>query len=974
MNKPLKRLLAAGGITSIAVVISLLGNNGDIENNEIVLANKTIFEKQAIRDAELKNAQIGEELITRRTEYTKKFKAGKNKYKMILYTTKQHYYDTDTGIYKEYDTTVKEIDKKAKKNESRKHDKYVDPGRDAPKTTWFENEPWNYTFMDSSGEYYVSYEALFNTDDVEISFEYQNFETKEFITINDIGDSNELSWKIETNADYELVNDEIRFTDDKNNFLFRTTSPWARDADLRYININVELNGDTLTYKLDIPESVTYPIRIDPSTTVDDVDAATGTLAKTNFPTWASVRDTTSSETASYNVAVGYVSNITEDDFQLWRSLLRFDTNSLPDSAYIDSAKVKLVSNVDATDVTNAFYAVMVQASASLNQSEFVCDNYNDFTGWESSGTYSVINVSDSLELDNTISEGDTLTYTFNSNGYNIIDLSDTTQFYLLSKADIFDITPGSNINTYIVCNDDNPYMQIWYTVETFYAPTVTVTNVDTNYVKLVLDAGSNPDSAHFGIRLRDETNNTFYWDGSDTTDIEFSKTATAWGDTININSGLQKDHNYWIDVLVRSNAKGAWLECTRSGARTASPDVHTFISPHHFEGYIFSTQSSSAAYDGAGGARRMNHVEGDSTLFKAQEAFIGQQEMFAASLYTVFRTYICFDDPTMVDATHGELIADILADNSDMDFQIDIIESSWVLADSPYVSTHWSFDGWHDADTPFTGTQLAETNTTNGIGDSLRLTLTSYGVSRVNTMFASPLNAWDIELISDEDQTGDPPANDTDEYIELNSSLSSCYLNMWYAKPDVHSATAPTITSISPDSMKVEWADSSINNVAFLITDGSGNILSDTLAHNATCDTLTGIFLPNTQYTFKVKNIGGLYDGYFTSTASAYTKAALPSITVYSLEDSTISVYIDTTGTGNPASTEYALRDSNSGLFIQPITGRLDSIVSTVNWFNITTHRADGDTAKVRLIYGDPDSSLIGTTLTIQINARTDG
>jgi hypothetical protein len=118
------------------------------------------------------------------------------------------------------------------------------------------------------------------------------------------------------------------------------------------------------------------------------------------------------------------------------------------------------------------------------------------------------------------------------------------------------------------------------------------------------------------------------------------------------------------------------------------------------------------------------------------------------------------------------------------------------------------------------------------------------------------------------------------------------------------------TATPLTTTSVTVAWNDSTLTNVGFLIVDGStGVAYSDTLAHDAEADTLTGMAV-NTLYGLKVKILGGTLDGQLSSAVSVATYpnpfAAAPDTSGQT--QTTITVKPDTTGWGNPSDTDFGI------------------------------------------------------------------
>ncbi len=470
MAKPIKRLLAGGGIAALAAGYALFGGNGEEE--------LTSQQKQAVVSAEYANAKVGEELPSLRTINTKRFKTATGKQSIRIYSGKQHYLDSEDGKYKEYDVRAKDISEEAKEDPKRTHDKYVDPGADAPKTTWFNGKEYDYTFKDQTSDYSFTLEALYDTGIVTHNMKYNKFGTELFVVIDDQADanslSNTLSWKITSNANYQLEpNDDIVFTNDDGNFLFKLTAPWMRDSDLHYYynSIDLSLNGDVFTYTLNIPPNATFPITVDPSVTIQTVqDVGHQAISREyNDGDGTSARDTT----ASIGTWVGG-NNIVGQLFgaplyYVDRSHLLFDiTGGIPNVLSVTSGSLYIYLDEDHSDTD---FAIRILRSFFYDSSVKVA--FNDFYGWDTSGAYNT----DSTMVDtpintSTMSAGTWVTFPFGSTGLTVIDgivtgAYDTLKITMLSEEDVTESAPTDGEWVLFSGSTDageEPYIGLQYT------------------------------------------------------------------------------------------------------------------------------------------------------------------------------------------------------------------------------------------------------------------------------------------------------------------------------------------------------------------------------------------------------------------------------------------------------------------------------------------------------------------------------
>ena len=389
---------------------------------------------------------VGEEIKSLRRENTEVYKAGKDKFSARIYSKPKYYYDAAGDSLALPDLSIHEISVLEKINPFRTHDKYVDAG--IYKATWFEDKSYDYTFYKADS--YVRYKALYDTTGILIETKAKRDGIKQTITLNNKTATNILKWIIYSDVSYSISNEQIFFVDEQDDFLFRIQKPWAVDAIGEQLPVHVSVDDDTLIYLVDIPEEAVYPVTVDPSTNVADIDAMTGCFSADDA-TWLTARNMASAENSvPTHIYVG------SGTTALNRAFLRFDTSELPDGCTIDSTKMRVVVDTDGS--TTDFYMYVVENDG--NHSLWNVDVWNDFPGWAASGTYTVTHLADTL-TSNGISPGDTLTFTFNSDGKSKVSDTDTTAVAILSSRDIVPVTPSDE--EYVIFEDDSPYLEIYY-------------------------------------------------------------------------------------------------------------------------------------------------------------------------------------------------------------------------------------------------------------------------------------------------------------------------------------------------------------------------------------------------------------------------------------------------------------------------------------------------------------------------------
>jgi len=428
------------GAGTISVIAAALMSGGEI--GEPDPAGKSASEIRIVQSAEIINAKPGDEIVSKRMANVKVYKIDNNTFTAKITQRPVHYLDPEDGLYKDPDLTVKDVSTEIKQDPKRLYDKYINPGNGLPKTTWFEGVPENYIFYHPGGDS-VKYHTLFDTDSISVALVYEMETTKEFITLDDAGDGNSLSWIIETSANFKQWGNEIYYTDNKGNFLFRNPAPWAKDASGKEINIAVTLSGDTLTYKLDISESVTYPITVDPSTTVE---AVLDGYMRTQSGQYTGGANTGARDTTESNVAGGGSMEVGQAlagaIYYNMRGQVLFPLPTELNIATVSACTLYLYLNHDNSATDFNMTAIKSTLGGPVTKAKF-----NDFNGWQTTGVYSP----DTLIVYPAVSSNGLVENDFNAfpfgvagiehvNG--IVNIADTLKMVLISEEDINNSAP----------------------------------------------------------------------------------------------------------------------------------------------------------------------------------------------------------------------------------------------------------------------------------------------------------------------------------------------------------------------------------------------------------------------------------------------------------------------------------------------------------------------------------------------------
>ncbi len=372
-------------------------------------------------------AVSAKEIISLRKENVEVFDKGDGKQEARIYATPKYYKDKKDGIYK--------------------------PLKDKFTSTIAGDQ-----YILRVGDYYVTYIPLYVKDNIQITTKQTDTGVKQDIVLLNKLAPMRLEWTIETNAHFK----DGGFTDRNGEFLFRLTLPTAFDADKKEIPIEttyyamneIGYSGNNIIYQLDTKTQWTYPITIDPTTTVmiGEDDNKTNDIWATNATYLTARNKTTGDGMGSGRTAVGQ-----DAVYNVYRIAVTFQTNTIQDDAVISSAYVKMVNESEyGNTVFYLIQGLQDTTSAAANVTWF-----NDFTGWASSGNYTLTTIANSFDTD-TIAPNDSLTFTLNAAGLALINKYGYTRFFIICEKDrIAEAAVGNNFITLV---DDATYLSVTYT------------------------------------------------------------------------------------------------------------------------------------------------------------------------------------------------------------------------------------------------------------------------------------------------------------------------------------------------------------------------------------------------------------------------------------------------------------------------------------------------------------------------------
>jgi hypothetical protein len=499
------------------------------------------------------------------------------------------------------------------------------------------------------------------------------------------------------------------------------------------------------------------------------------------------------------------------------------------------------------------------------------------FTPNHSSGVDSVTIVDDSgtwIAKLSTVSDS-TMTVT---------GLTQGTQYIFRARVDSGGVYVSSNLDTvttsYAIANPPT-----WAFTENYDDSTkITIGNL----------AGSNHASVTYAIR--DSTNQKWIdTDGSATTSAVW-QTAAQWLTTENI-TGQSATVKHKIGVKAKNGddveTAYTWGNLTIGNVRwseIAALNAYTHRSIR------------SAAYVTA-----RNDTAGTTT---AAIDTLGQWGVGAS--HRLHRASLEFIIPEMDDAISDSLQLTGEADGTATDFRIygakglgryyDYFLSKWVdwtpTNTRVYRWSGWAISGAYTADNIFTDWSTSSYAATMKIPGT-EASLTDVYAARSDTVRWFVTTAADSAL--------------ADTTVVSWITVSAPKLLLRYVLSD-KTPSAVVVSAIAKDSVLVTWLDGTINESGFALVNaytGARMGGSDSTAAGATSKRYGGLD-PNKVYNIAVKVLGGKLDGEIsTAQDSARTWAAKPTIASAMVTNNTREVTVDTTGTKNPSTTLYAVRDS---------------------------------------------------------------
>jgi len=890
------------------------------------------------------------ELISHRTELSETFDTQDGKLLMKIYSRKQYYKEGE--IYKKINLNSSEETK----------DGFTHVVNTGLYVYRYDPTEVSKGYRFERDQYSVTYRPTGKWTGKTTTITPMNEGVKEIIAFTSEADSS-VSWEIDTNALVTFSNGELIFKDSTDTFLFRVPKPWAQDANRNYITITASYSHNILTYDLIMPDNVSWPITMDPSTVIGEDDVASGRLLSINEGSYTSARNSTTAGGPgggvwSIHIIVGQRKNV--EYYYVDRSSLVFDTSTLPDDATIDSAKVCLVAE---SKYTSGSEYTLYLVKGTYTGTEVSTDWFNDFTGWASSGVYSVTALANTITT-SSFSPGDSLYFTLNSTGLSTISKTGNTTYMLLSSRDINETAPtGEEQVTY---EDNSPYIKIWYSESIVEPPTTfTMTALNTTSIVCSWNDESDNEDAFYIINQADSS-------------VVDSLAANAEADTI---SGLSENTKYvWMVVADAAGDKGysepdsAYTLISPPNSNNISilpisSDTLRIVADEPQNGTSGSTGMEVDALSGYGSTDsgwqtgeysysdggldpdsaysykvRFRNGDGESTEWSSTLNY----SMKGLDTLVVNLTGDLFDDYNLDFGSGRRDSTVVRVGASDSGEKLDGFVSfsvPWFVVnggvDSLFLSMARTNEGSSDAPTitvygiPVKHEYPVEERSL-GSQDSTSVhtswTIDSGTGNRTSPNLRDIFREWQDIATSIKDFS-------YDFGLRLDDSLESSGVRAVfhdYSHPSYSNGTslkiyytpgyceslenAPdnfSLTVLAPGSLRASWSDNSDNEYGFVILNFSDSTMAagtDSLPQNTTSVDVNDI-TPNTEYEWFVRAYTA-EDDLSSAEDNARTFARIPgTTTVTALTESSLRFILDPQD--NPSYTQFAVQDSVTGLYV---------------------------------------------------------
>lgn len=926
-----KNFLIGAGIPGLIIGLIIISNEPDKQIERLSVGQEILL------------AKVGDEIKLLRTEKMNVRKGEHGKLHANIFTVDKYYFDKEDSVYKEVDLSVHEISGFAKLNPTRKHDKFVNTG--FLSDTWFDDRPHSHKVYDESGNYYVGYEALFDTTDVIVERKHTARMAKYDYIIAETAQISVLSWLVDTNTDsvFLRANRLCFYVDDK--IIFTVPEMTAHDAEGNFIETIITYLNNELSVEAVIPADAVYPITVDPTTTVQ----ATNDIGRVRIhATYTTARNfVTGDDAASIRVGQQFFS----DDYYVYRVFLSFFIPSIPGT--ITAVSLFLEGKGYVLD-TN--FNIFIHTSTYIGDS----GDFIRFDGHQASGTYN----------------GTILNYTWSSSSYSddwneIVFLAaglavvqaaknSTLKLAAISQEDYYNSSPTNGEFVYFessAVDGKEPYLSITYTFvkgtsyTTEHSLSDFYTHQATNHATYASARGV---AAYTSVTTTAvDSLGQIYNDLYDIWRVSFEVYDIPQMDVIEAGTlfinltGDSSAPDFNIHVYT-----GEWEETDNEGTRFYRFDGwETGITP--YTGSQWLEPWSTSSYSGAGELKLPLNDNGLLAVLNARQdtlrgLFISSRDFQPAA--PSGNEYLALNDTDAklkIVWSYSDITAPTTAPG--------LYYASGDVFDESGNENHGTNHGaWFEKDGYATGDHAYDFDGTDdyiSVSDNDDLDMGTSDFTLIAKVKTGTL-ADDIYDIINKGGWG-----------VQGYGLAIRFKKIALTIQDDNTSSAEYSDNVLSDN---NWSSIAVScdrdgNVTFYVNgsaNGTGDISNEAGTVTNTKDIGIGALSGGASQWFPgyIDDIR-IYDMLLSATAidsihngndPGYSSNLKLHLT-FDLADSLMHVVIDTTGTGNPSDTEYAWQDSISGKYIDWISGDHDTLTASEEWRTYANWGgANGDTVKV--------------------------
>ncbi len=286
--------------------------------------------------------------------------------------------------------------------------------------------------------------------------------------------------------------------------------------------------------------------------------------------------------------------------------------------------------------------------------------------------------------------------------------------------------------------------------------------------------------------------------------------------------------------------------------------------------------------------------------------------QTYSAPDYYIRRSYFLFETSGIPDGavpTSATLCLGVLTtDSDDTGFNVHLVNGT--MSGTPATTWYNDFDNWASSGTySVTNLMTPVASSTWAVNDSVKFTLNAAGLAAI-----SLTDTTKYAVLSSRDITPTTPTGY--EYLTFETP-AGYYLQVTYSLPPI----APTDfanTGATTTTLSYSWADASSDELGFKIKNAGGDTITvATSAAGAVADTVEGLGI-NTRHGLRVFAFNAEGWSVPSDSVVTYTLANPPTSWNFTNVGVTGTVDVGFNANSNPATTQFAVRDSTNQQWVQ--------------------------------------------------------